>query len=135
MPFTVPQRQDLHSFRLVFQAHGLVEPVSSETSATYFPDEAALVERLVTLLKAAKSLESWSYQESPVLAWQCFSAIIEASIHSAAFWNIFTWRPDIPGLIKEIVLDDPRLSLRKCVAERMSHVCKVLPKFVSGYSS
>ncbi|KAI9864071.1 MAG: hypothetical protein M1813_003388 [Trichoglossum hirsutum] len=105
----------------------LAKPVSSETSATYFPDEAALVERLVTLLKAAKSLESWSYQESPVLAWQCFSAIIEASIHSAAFWNIFTWRPDIPGLIKEIVLDDPRLSLRKCVAERMSHVCKVLP--------
>ncbi|KAI9773606.1 MAG: hypothetical protein M1840_006880 [Geoglossum simile] len=107
----------------------LVEPVSSETSASYFSDEAALVERLVTLLNAAKSLESWSYAESPALAWQCFSAIIEASIHSAAFWDLFTRRSDIPGLIKELVLDDPRLSLRKCVAERMSHVCKVLPNF------
>jgi hypothetical protein len=113
----------------------LIEPVSSETSASYFPDEAALVERLVILLNAAKSLESWSYVESPALAWQCFSAIIEASIHSAAFWDLFTRRPDIPGLIKELVLDDSRLNLRKCVAERMSHVCKVLPKLVSRHPS
>ncbi|KAI9815552.1 MAG: hypothetical protein M1827_002686 [Pycnora praestabilis] len=105
----------------------LKEPVSSETSATYFVDGPKLVNRLLSVLKSAKKA-SLSSDSSVSLTCQCFSTIIEASLHSDSIWADFSHRLDLPDLLRDLLLQDGRPELRKGVADTIVGVCRTLPR-------
>ncbi len=99
-------------------------------SAAYFADEAAIVACLMDIIQATRSPQTWQLPESEALACDSFSALLEASMHSAAVWTIFTGRPDAALVIQQLLLDDLRLSLRDKVKQTLSSFCKVLPTWV-----
>ncbi|KAI9679654.1 MAG: hypothetical protein M1829_001616 [Trizodia sp. TS-e1964] len=105
----------------------LKEPVSSETSAKYFSDEAVLVDRLLAMLKVAKSPSAWNYPESVTLTLITFSTLLEASLHNLNLWNVFQSRADVPMLILQLILEDQRVDLRRGTTLIISNICKVLP--------
>ncbi|KAI9796613.1 MAG: hypothetical protein M1833_006053 [Piccolia ochrophora] len=106
----------------------LKEPVSESTSNAYFPDEQGLVQCLVSFLHGVTSPQTWTVEEWIFLACNSFACILEASLHNATIWTIFTAKPQVGDLIQQLVLDDLRSHLRKRIAGTISGFCKVIPK-------
>ena len=89
-----------------------------------------LVERLVALLRVASETPLLGLPIAADLTCRCFATILEASLHSSIVWTSFKNRPDISDLMRNLLLDDPRPSVRKGVADAVAGVCGPLPKLV-----
>lgn len=103
----------------------LKEPVSPETSALYFSDAAAFVERLRGLIATTKS--QLTTTDSVRLVRNSFSAILEAALHSGKVWASFKEHTGFTTLLRELLLEDLRQEIRQGVADAIRGVCGTLP--------
>lgn len=100
----------------------LKERPSKEVSAGYFKNEARLVDRLVSILSIMSKLP-----QGGLHARQCYSTIIEASLHSRRVWETFVKRPDFLDLHLQLLLKTEQLSLRSGIAKSIEGLCGDLP--------
>lgn len=89
-----------------------------------------MVERLVALLLVANEAPLLGLPLAADLTCRCFATILEASLHSNIVWTSFKNRPDVSGLMRSLLLDNPRPGVRKGVADAVTGVCGPLPKSV-----
>lgn len=103
----------------------LKEATSPRISSTFFPDAAALVERLLWFVAFAQSDSNDS--QGTELVRKSFAAILEASLHCSKAWDCFKNTTQISMLLQKLLLEDTRLELRKGVVESVQGICSSLP--------
>ncbi|KAL1796630.1 hypothetical protein ACET3X_005170 [Alternaria dauci] len=96
----------------------LRERPSADASATYFSDGTQLGNRLIMILSIA--LET---NEDATVVQDCYATILEASLHSRIVWEAFVEHPQVPRLHQDLLLRDPRESLRQHIARKIDSVC------------
>lgn len=80
-----------------------------------------LLKRLTRMLYQAKS--DTSSQINVNLTCKCFEAILEASLHNPELWASFKVHLEDTTLLRELLLDDPRMVIRKSVAKQIITKC------------
>lgn len=90
----------------------------------YLDDD--LLQRLLELLDSAKSAATTP--NSVYLTGQTFEAILDASIRSPELWTLFKSHLSSNGLLRDLVLDDPRLAIRKSVMKQILNKCAFSPR-------
>lgn len=106
-------------------------PVATEVATTYFDNVADLADHFMRFFNMTKSPNTWHYEESALLACDTFSCVLRASLHSAAFWNVFSHRDDVPDLVQRLILGDFRIRLRENIALIISDFCRVPTRCVA----
>lgn len=112
-------------------AHALVEclmqllrePIPVETVTNCLTMN--LLECLLRILEAARL--SKAAKNSIQMVSSTFEAILEASLHSRPFWTSFITAPSTPQLIRKLLLEDHRSSLRKSIMKQMTSKCTFTP--------
>ena len=102
-----------------------VEPVPPATSATYFSDPPALMDRLRLLIFTAQ--ESSLTVQTIWLIELCFSAMLEASLYSKASWSYLKNHSSSPQLLRCLLLESPQEKIRDGVAGSIRRVCGAMP--------
>ena len=102
-----------------------VEPVPLETSATYFSDPPALMDRLRLLIFTTQ--EPSPTVQTIWLIELCFSAMLEASLYSKASWGYLKNHPSSPQLLRCLLLESPHEKIRDGVAGSIRRVCVAMP--------
>jgi hypothetical protein len=100
----------------------LAESLSSKSQSLL---NGALLNRLLQVLYDSKEL--LLIQNSVPLISSLFEAILEASMHSSDFWNTFQNHERTPKLIFELLLDDPRVAIRKATVKQIAQKCSYTP--------
>ncbi|KAJ8130325.1 hypothetical protein O1611_g3307 [Lasiodiplodia mahajangana] len=77
-----------------------------------------LYERLVTILTSGAQAENGNV--SVDLVHRCFEALLECCAKSDEFWTMFRTQAVIGEVIRTLLLDDERLSVRKSIAKLIS---------------
>lgn len=115
----LPTELDLINTLVSILLEFLKERPSQDISSVYFPNEVAIVHRLVKILQAALR----NNEDCAGLVVNAYSTIIEASLHSRGIWDSFVNHPDASTLHKSILLVDPRKSIRQAVGQSIASVC------------
>ena len=103
----------------------LVEPTSADISKDYILDSVTFIERLVSCLFAAQSLESTELSSDLVL--DSFAVLLEASLHCPNVWETLQTAAGITALLGSILLKDTRLKVRDGAMARLNGIFAVLP--------
>lgn len=101
----------------------LREPISVDTLATCLT--TTLLGCLLTLLQRARL--SKEAKNSVQMVSCTFEAILEASLRSRTFWVAFITGPTTPRLIRDLLLEDHRISLRKSIMKQITSKCSFTP--------
>lgn len=88
-------------------------------SGQYFSNESKLVDRLLTIMTVSLTAE----RDSSKLVCDCYSTILEASLHSKGVWDAFFGRGDVVSLHKTLLLTDRRFPLRAGIARSIASIC------------
>ncbi|KAI1001681.1 hypothetical protein K3495_g6520 [Podosphaera aphanis] len=96
----------------------LKEPVLPRTASSILDEK--LLERLLYLMKSSRVSQT---TKSHLLTARSFESIIESSTHSAQFWNLLLSHFKRTNLLRELLLDDPRVIIRKSTAKVISETC------------
>ncbi|KAF2144132.1 uncharacterized protein K452DRAFT_153517 [Aplosporella prunicola CBS 121167] len=116
-----------HDYRLASRAiecfaNLLRERVGNEISSSYFTNETRLVDRLMAFLRASLSLS-----KATKLVGDCYTATIEACLHSRGVWEAFKSRKDLEELHLDLLLrnrEDVRIEIAQCIDSN----CAQLPE-------
>ena len=110
-----------------YTKHFLVslEPVSDEIASNFFSaaEAQAFLERLQSLILHATII---SASQAHRLVCDCFSTIIEASLHCRNVWNFFKSSDKCSSLFRGLLLEDEREDIRQGVAESIRGICCTL---------
>lgn len=109
----------------------LKEPVPPSAIAPLL--NSVLLERLLQLLYDAKEAET--SHNSVLLTGRCFEAILEASVHNPELWKSFVSHLHGNTLLRDLILDDDRPSIRKTIAKQIMNKCTFSPSLVQVPSS
>ena len=101
------------------------EPTSPDVSKSYIADAAAFVERLVSCLFTAQSLERTL--DSDELVTNCFAVLLEASLHCPGVWGKLKSAGQFTALLRGIILEDTQFEVRAAAADRLKGIFSVLP--------
>ena len=101
----------------------LREPIPVETVTKCLT--TTLLECLLQILESARL--SKAAKNSIQMVSSAFEAILEASLHSRPFWTNFIMAPSTPELIRKLLLEDHRSSLRKSIMKQMTSKCTFTP--------
>jgi len=117
-PCQVFSRSNVNTFHFI-------EAVSPEVSSTFFSDEAALVERLLSFITFAQS--GTNSNLGIELVRKSFAVILEASLHCSKVWIYFkrTDQSSIP--LQHLLIEDTRQEIRQGVADSIRGICCSLP--------
>jgi ubiquitin carboxyl-terminal hydrolase 34 len=119
--------EDLRSFLAQTLIESLIqilrEPILTATLETYL--DVKLLHRLLYLLDHTR--KSAAAQNSVLMVSSTFEAILDASLYSPPFWAAFIASPSTPNLLYELLLDDPRVSLRKSIMKNITSKCNCTP--------
>ncbi|RDW59732.1 hypothetical protein BP6252_12819 [Coleophoma cylindrospora] len=100
----------------------LRETVLSETEALKL--DATFLERLLQLLKDAQAFTT--SENSVRLICKSFEAMLESSLQNPALWTLL--QPYLEaGLVKDLILNDPRPIVRKTVTKQITDKCVYSP--------
>lgn len=91
---------------------------SSTSSIDYFSNAPALANRLVDLLTVALQTPG-----ATIVAQECYVTILEASLHSSAFWEAFWKQSQVANIHRTLLLIDGRESLRDNIKSKIKFVC------------
>lgn len=100
------------------------EPILPATAISSL--DTALLKRLVYMLYEAKS--DIASQTTLTLTWKCFEAILEASLHNPDLWTSFKMHMDDTDLLQQLLLDDPRPTIRKSVVKLIVTKCSIVQR-------
>lgn len=101
----------------------LREPIPADALATFLSTD--LLDRLVGLLQTARLNKQ---AKSPVqMVSIAFEAILEASTRHREFWQSFITAPGTPQLLRELLIEDERTSLRKSIMKQIGNRCQFSP--------
>ncbi|KFX98867.1 hypothetical protein V490_02068 [Pseudogymnoascus sp. VKM F-3557] len=101
----------------------LREPIPVETVTECLTP--TLLECLLQILEFARL--SKAAKNSIQMVSSSFEAILEASLHSRPFWTSFITASSTPELIRKLLLEDHRSSLRKSIMKQMTSKCTFTP--------
>jgi len=101
----------------------LREPIPADALATCLTTR--LLECLLKLLETSRL--SNAAKNSVQMVSATLEAILEASLRSQPFWAAFICSPDMPQLLRELLLEDPRSSLRRSVMKQITSKCTFTP--------
>ncbi|KAK0118696.1 hypothetical protein ONS96_011784 [Cadophora gregata f. sp. sojae] len=101
----------------------LKEPVLPTSVAPYLDD--SLLNRLLSFLYAAKEVQA--SQNSLHLTARSFEAILEASIHNLAFWDLFVSHLHSSTLLQDLVLKHPQQFIRKNATKQIVTKSSFIP--------
>jgi ubiquitin carboxyl-terminal hydrolase 34 len=90
----------------------------SETSAGYFSDEPALVDRLMKLVLIALETPGFA-----TIAKDAYATILEASLHSRAVWEAFTCHVAVNHVHQMLLLAHDSPGIRGHVARKITSIC------------
>lgn len=94
-------------------------------SASYFDNEARLVDRLMSFLQA--SLNGVSSQN---ITFYCYVALLEAFSHSHGVWDAFKTRTDLDELHFILLVSHESDRLRELIAVNIENHCQHLSEYV-----
>ncbi|KAI9791100.1 MAG: hypothetical protein M1816_004331 [Peltula sp. TS41687] len=100
-------------------------PVAIDVSATFFDSPADLADHFMGFFNMSKSPNTWHYEESLHLTRDTFSCALQAALHDAAFWHVFSHRDDVPDLVQRLVLGDFRIRLRESIGILITGFCRL----------
>lgn len=80
-------------------------------------DASTLIARAASFLELSTAPGSGDLEESIFLAGDTFSCLLNASLQDAHFWSSLMDRQDLPNLIRQLMLCDPRDRLRRMMSE------------------
>lgn len=103
----------------------VVEPVLPDSVAPYLTD--ALLSRLLSILYDAKPAVHSLHSNS--LTWRCFEAILEASLNNVDLWALFKEHIKRNSLLGDLLIEEPRMSIRKSVAKQIITKCTVNQRY------
>lgn len=88
-------------------------------------DPTSLVRQLLKLISTGRSLTTDILSEMAIQKLICnsFAVLIEGSIHDNTFWDIVKRNARFEELIFTLLLDEPRQSIRKEIADNIAVVC------------
>lgn len=69
-------------------------------------------------------------QTSFQLTIRAFETLLEASIHSVAFWNLFLSHLRESTLLQDLILDDANMMVRKNSMKLVVNKCTFIPRLV-----
>ena len=101
------------------------EPVPPDVSATYFTEPSALVDCLSHFLRIAQDIEPTRIVVSLIV--DCFSTILEVSLHSKPSWIHYKSLESSSVLLRQLLLENDALAVREGVAGSIRSVCGALP--------
>lgn len=101
----------------------LKEPVLPTSVAPYLDE--SLLNRLLSFLYAAKKVQA--SQNSLHLTARSFEAILEASIHNLAFWDLFVSHLQSSTLLQDLVLKHPQQFIRKNATKQIVTKASFIP--------
>lgn len=101
-----------------------IEPLLATSVTQYL--NGGLLQRLLQFLYGA--MENQTTQNSPLLVWKSFEAILEASSHSPGLWELFSTHLATTKLLSELVLQEPRQTVRKSVVKQVIARCTFSPR-------
>ncbi|RFU29187.1 hypothetical protein B7463_g7158, partial [Scytalidium lignicola] len=101
----------------------LREPNLSGSIASSFGKD--LVDRLLQLLYTSRA--ATSSPNSVHLTWRIFEVMLEASVHNPSFWITFKSHLTSSPLLRSLLLEDPRVVIRKSVYKQISNKCSFSP--------
>lgn len=97
----------------------LREPVLPDSVSPHLTD--TLLSRLMSMLYDAKTALNSPHSHN--LTWRCFEAVLEACLHNSDLWALFKTHINQQPLLRDLLLEEPRSSIRKSVAKQIITKC------------
>ena len=94
-------------------------PVPSETSSAYISDPQDYAHSLMQMIAKAQASDGLDAAriEAHLLVREPFAVLVEGTLHNEQLWDYLQSDPEFGKLLLKILLEDPRIDLRKAVAD------------------
>lgn len=103
----------------------ILEPIAVEEQMTLFSDPQALLDRLRSITAAGLGISQNS--EAGNMVCNCFATVLEASLHSEAFYTCLKESAELSPLIQRLLLEESRVQIRQGIAKTIESICCTLP--------
>ncbi|PYH95762.1 ubiquitin hydrolase [Aspergillus ellipticus CBS 707.79] len=120
--------------------HALLVRSAPSNESSVIPESVALAQQLFHFMKVARHLPASHLPETGMAKLICnsFAVLTEGSVRDLEFWEAIKRQAQFDGLLKSLLLDEHRQSIRKGIAENIAVACntsKLLRKPSKSVSS